>query len=491
MTGLYGKRFSDFGEIPIPSRNSVAYRIFYKFMDYELIHKFLAKAQSRYPSLSMEVRVDSDPIYQPGHNTPISWQSHHLTYALKGTGYTTIYYSPSMGAKNNSDFEPVSTALNMLNDSLSDILKYSGGNKIFIDQFLFTDNTPGFKGNTKIYPNKINAYLINSAKYLNKYTRGYAIWAYRDYEANAVYNPSFAEGTQGWTVSGSVIKTKNGVLLADGTTLAQKIAKSRDHYYQYRDKETVSFLAKSPKNMSLIVTLGDKLETTIKVKKGRRLYHFDEPLSELHNLDIKFNAAAGEVEISQVEIYSFIQKGGVRGTSLAPERYLKGIKGLNALLLNGHLKYTKSFDPNIDWHHMLTPSQDVLKGSYQIEGKPGHRYVWIGRSASINLWDSVLNNVEVKGYIPVSKIEAANPDSPDASVKFLINGKVVLDKTFVKDGRFDVIISKAKIKNMIGKSKSFIFGIKPSGDFIPAEIGEGVDKRGLSVLINYVGVVVN
>lgn len=61
-----------------------------------------------------------------------------------------------------------------------------------MDQFLFTDNTPGFEQNAKLTESEKSAYLDGVADIFKAKTLGYAIWTYRDYGDNKLYNPQFA-----------------------------------------------------------------------------------------------------------------------------------------------------------------------------------------------------------------------------------------------------------------------------------------------------------
>ena len=84
-----------------------------------------------------------------------------------------------------------------------------------MDQFLFTDNTPGFEQNAKLTESEKSAYLDGVADIFKAKTLGYAIWTYRDYGDNKLYNPQFALDKQGWDFSsGSYIEERDGNKMA-------------------------------------------------------------------------------------------------------------------------------------------------------------------------------------------------------------------------------------------------------------------------------------
>lgn len=486
---LYGQTISSWDELPTPLRKSPAFSIFFSYIDDLLVNKFFIPAQQRFPTLSMEVRVDSDPIFQSDGS--IVWQSHSSTYQLPKSKYTTIYYSPSMGADNKGDFESSKTALVMLGSTLNNIETYAGNRSIFIDQFLYSDNTPAFSYNTKISNKDIPGYLTGSSKYLVQYTSGYAVWTYRDYAANAVYNPSFSLGTLGWFVHGGTREGANGNSLAmiQGSTATQYIAKTQDFYYTYNKNETVSFKATS-KSATIEVRVGTKFVKKIVVSPHFDNYQFTVPMSELKNLNISFTCISGSFTLSDVKIYSFVQSAGVRSQNLEPEKYLSAIQKLNYLLQTNSPSYNQVFDANANWSISQESSQNVLQGSYPIEGATNNKYVWIGYNARMFMtYDSKMKGIRIKGYIPFDLLLKANPSMSTFFVNFSVNGVPVLSQSFNKTESFDVTIPVSSITSIIRPGQYFRLDITPTNTFVPKNISSSSDQRLLAIILNYVGVV--
>ena len=79
---------------------------------------------------------------------------------------------------------------------------YSGGKPVYLDQFLFTDNTVGYEHNAQLRDDEKSLYLDGVAPILKNSTMGYGIWTYRDYGDNKLFNAQFALGMDGWRFSG-------------------------------------------------------------------------------------------------------------------------------------------------------------------------------------------------------------------------------------------------------------------------------------------------
>src|SRR5699024_11096258 len=93
-------------------------------------------------------------------------------------------------------------ALDQMPGVLDRLFSFSGGKPIYLDQLLFTDNTPGFEENPRLAEAEEAEFLRSAAPVLEEYTMGYGIWTYRDYCNNKLYNSQFALGTKGWETSG-------------------------------------------------------------------------------------------------------------------------------------------------------------------------------------------------------------------------------------------------------------------------------------------------
>jgi hypothetical protein len=202
LSGIYKKVFSSYTEIPIPSYNSSAVPLFYEFWD-QLLIKIYKESKKHFLKLSMEVRVDCDPSHKFTR-----YNCHESTFDLGGEDdITIIYYTPAWGALNKGDQTTADDAVSRF-QNLLDWVRSHTDNFIFIDQFNFIDNTPGFKKNTKIIPDEVPGFIDRSAAVISDNTIGYALWAMKDVRANVIKNGSFERGNLGW-------ETEKGRLLID------------------------------------------------------------------------------------------------------------------------------------------------------------------------------------------------------------------------------------------------------------------------------------
>jgi len=331
ISKIYGYNISSWESVPTPLRNSTAFELFFEFYDEQLVEKYLKPAQKQYPNLSMEIRVDKDPIYN--QNDIIKWYSHSSTYHITGSNYTTIYYAAYMGAPNNFDYQPANTILFLMKNILLNVNKYTNQNKIFVDQFIWFDNTPGFEKNTKINENQIESFLHKSCSYLKNYTDGYGVWTYRDYIENKVYNPTFSVGTIGWLTNGTTHLKENAIILEQDSSVSQKISKKgiiRD--MGPNTTVNMTFFAKSETPTAEIgIEIGGK-KFMKNITDSNSLYEFQLRTKGLDNANITFRALNGTTSISDVKLYNFIHKGDVYNTNWEPLRSLKPVQQLNKCL---------------------------------------------------------------------------------------------------------------------------------------------------------------
>ena len=212
-------------DLYIPTEDKQAFKVFYDFYD-SFLNELLVYSQTAFPNLSMEVRVDDDWIVnEEGENR---YYSHTSTYPCNGSDYTTIMYGIPMGMVNNGEKVTWKNALSKTDEILEKVKQGTEGKKIFIDQFLYYDNTQVFSRNAQLIEEQIDDYLINSVRTLDQYTNGYGIWVYRDYYMDTIANGSFADGLNGWETDGkAVVKRVDGnnkCLLVDHAKIEQNVA---------------------------------------------------------------------------------------------------------------------------------------------------------------------------------------------------------------------------------------------------------------------------
>ena len=198
VSARYGRPFQRWEEVPIPQRMEPAFGLFFDFIDHAWIERFFKPAQAVFPTLSMEVRIDSDPVWNaPGELA--YWHSHELAWDLPGAPWTTVYWAPAMGGENRGEILTPETAAERLAYQMNRLRDVTGNRPIFIDQFLVEDFTPGFEMNGRLERDRVDEFLRLAAPVLARLTHGYALWTWRDYRHDAVVSPDFALAGGGWS----------------------------------------------------------------------------------------------------------------------------------------------------------------------------------------------------------------------------------------------------------------------------------------------------
>ncbi|OQY44167.1 MAG: hypothetical protein B6247_30645, partial [Candidatus Parabeggiatoa sp. nov. 2] len=185
--------FADYNEIPIPAFKSSAIHLFCEFWDKVLIDSIFKESKKHFPPLTMEIRTDCDPQED-------SYICHDSTFDVTSdTHLTTIYYTPAWGAPNDGGLESAENVLKRMH-YLFEHLRTKTSNVIFIDQFNFIDNTPGFERHTGILPNEVPQFLSAVADILQHNTIGYSLWTLQDVRANALKNGLFERNYPSWEI---------------------------------------------------------------------------------------------------------------------------------------------------------------------------------------------------------------------------------------------------------------------------------------------------
>jgi len=107
-----------------------------------------------------------------------------------------IYWAGYMGSRPGVPLDAATAVTN-----LERVLVHSTGDaksSVILGQFNFQDNTPHLVMRSIILE-ECNTFLEKSAAVLKKYTKGYGLWAYRNYRQSEIFNGSFLLGLEGWS----------------------------------------------------------------------------------------------------------------------------------------------------------------------------------------------------------------------------------------------------------------------------------------------------
>lgn len=316
----------DQSDIYIPSSEAKAFSTFYDFYD-EFLNRMLAEAQEVIPDLSMEVRADKDPVYDNGQ---MEYYGHERTYSCQNSSYVTMVYGIPMGFENKGEEVTADEALEKTAYMLDSINTVTDNKRLFIDQFLFYDNTPEFYYNAKLKPEEVNSYLEKAAGVLYEKTGGYGIWTYRDYDASMLYNSQFALGLDGWTADGEaeiINDGSNRLKLQAGAVLSQAADSSRNHFPGNEVTVELDVELTDAAAAELAITAGSR-QKRIPVSESGRV---SVTVTDDGNYDLSITSDA-DIIIDNVKLYSYIQNGLLYDHMGEPLEGLSGMRRLNAVV---------------------------------------------------------------------------------------------------------------------------------------------------------------
>lgn len=299
------EKFTSYDNVYISARKEYAYKLFYEFYD-DFLNDLLEDTKKVFPNLSMEVRLDVDPVDAQDGNGQVG-ASHYGTFPCADAGYTSLMYSVSMG-HGFGDVLSTQEAIKTMNEQLSLVRANNGGKPVFIDQLLYMDATEGFEQNARLAESHRGAFLTGIPDTLRAHTNGYAVWTYRNYTNNPVYNHQFALGTRGWNVTNGSVMERNGssqLLLQSGGSLAQKVG----HRIGGRTTHDghVRFTADSDEPAVLTVKLGS-MSQTVEVNGPKQ---YDLNLGRKGFYEVSFETD-GDVYLDNIHVYNFVQDGQLR-----------------------------------------------------------------------------------------------------------------------------------------------------------------------------------
>jgi hypothetical protein len=338
VDSIYPGRFSSWSAVPTPNYHTPAFKLFYRYFDWFLKNRLFQPAERKFPGLSLEARVDADPIYQG--NRIIGTYSHSSTWHLPGTSVTGLYFNPYMGVSTSGSSETASQGLQGLQNVLSAMKSGAEGRPLFIYEYQFVSNAPQISGTPTLAPDQVPIFIEQSGALLRKYTVGYAVWTYRDFPVTVVFNPSFSLGTEAWATTGSVSvahprNASSYLELPGGGSAAQAIPGGRNAY-PGSGRMTLSLRAAAPDKASdLKAKVGVRGQHTFHVVPGWHSYSytFSIPRTGLRNYNLTLQTSA-PTNLTAVKLYSFVQLGDVHSLSGSPEPGLTALRNLNSQLAN-------------------------------------------------------------------------------------------------------------------------------------------------------------
>lgn len=317
------KPFQSFEDVYMPQKTSPAYKLLFEFYDDYLI-RLLHAAQQVFPNLSMEVRLDVDPV--SGKDGGTVGAHHFRTFPCGNASYTSLMYSVAMGQENKGEKISAAMALAAMDSQLNVVKMYNGGKPIYIEQLLYTDSTEEFSHNAQLEESEVSLFITSLPDILRKYTNGYGVWSYWNYTNNPLYNSQFALGERGWDISRAMVVERDGsrqMRIDGGGKIVQKIGSRITGKSSHSNH--VSFTADSDARATISVKLGRVTKEVQVNGKGR----YDLDFGRLGYEQVEFRADK-EVYVDNIHVYNFVQDGRLRDLDNRELSCMGAIRALNA-----------------------------------------------------------------------------------------------------------------------------------------------------------------
>ncbi len=318
----------DYTSIPVPQKKEASMRAMYAFFD-DFLKKVLAASQKVFPNISMEVRLDWDVVYQKDGS--MDYYKHTDTFSCMDSGFTAVMYGIPMGFENIGERVGYQVAAEKTAYILEQVNLQNNGKPVYIEQFLFADNTPEFDHNAQIKEAELNDYLWNIADVLKEYSKGYGIWTYQNYCSNKLYNSQFALGKRGWEAQGNVSFIKEGASMAchikQKEAIWQEIPATRN--VSDMEEYTAEFDVVNLSVPGEMCVKAGNIENHIEIKQEGK-FSMKFPQTGISKLEIQ--AVDCEVSIDNVKLYTHVQQGYLYDENKRELRCIKGIRQLNQRL---------------------------------------------------------------------------------------------------------------------------------------------------------------
>ncbi len=318
----YGAAVKDYSEIGIPKKTDSMMELWYAFID-EFLMRLLEESQEYFPDLSMEVRTDWDIYYNTSGEQ--EYYQHNKTYPCADSSFTSIMYGIPQGCLNQGERLHYDEAMEKTEYILRSIMEQNQKKPIYIDQFLFADNTPGFEMNAQIYDDELEDYLKNVDSILEKYTLGYGVWAYKNYAANLLYNPQFGKDMEGWETDNSEIIVKDGnkkMQIREGGQISQTIPGLRIQYPSPQYSISMDVIVEGDTNITLV--LGKETKTMKMQESGKISVKFTVDTPDWFSI-----SADKDIIVDNVKVYNHVQNGFLYDLEGNGQEALDGIRYLN------------------------------------------------------------------------------------------------------------------------------------------------------------------
>lgn len=319
----------NFEQVKVPLAADFSYVLYLDFIDQMFAQKILLPAQEIFPNAAMEIRVDKLPIKQNNQYTWIGHDLHLEESNLRGT-----YWAPFWGAENKGELLSAKQALKNFQHLLK-VASDDGKNiNHVVEQFNFYDNTIHYPNNANIKPDEIDEFLIGAAPLLKQYSRGFGVWAYRDYHDSAILNGSFEMGKKGWQIDGAAeIQSENqdeSLFMHAGSSITQKFLADK-RFKLLINYQEISICVVSDVDAVLEIKVDGVTLKEWQVRPEKNCTQLDAEAFKLRVPLLFTIKTQSDVLIDEIKLFGFTQVLGLYDTDGNPAKNLAAIRKLNDL----------------------------------------------------------------------------------------------------------------------------------------------------------------
>ncbi len=465
----YAGDLGKLGVYPIPSRDNPDFEMVFRYFDDQMMNKLLPLLAKNFRQATIEARTDGDPIYNG--SDLLKWYYHTSHYAVTSSDYLMTYWAPGTGAANRGETESSEHVIDRFN-YLQRKLFAQTPNQIFIEQWLFKDNSPSFRSNTRIDPAQLSGFIRDSARPLAQFTVGYALWNWRDYLASILFNGFFSLGNLGWEFSpgAGVEQLSDGVYarLSQGQFIRQNVPRTRDFYREFSDRVRLRFTARGEGRVAIHIGAASQ-EVNIQAARSSRIITLDFPAPSGEDPNLVMTALSGTVELKDLYLYSYEQISNVRSSDNSPGDHYRDIVALNR----------KLDDPQLLVSSISASNETIqyLTGAERPESDGRQKFAWVGPKAKVKLYASA-PSIEIHGYMNLEIFREAKLFPAGCTLAAWINGKAVSETLFTASQPIAVKVSVPP-----GSQGAVTLELKNNCSIIPKAMELGSDERALSYMI--------
>ena len=328
----------------IPRPEEADYRHFHAFSNHR-IRQMHALAASRVPQLGIEIRVDKDK--QKNADGSVDWLSNDSYTDLDVLRYT--YWAPFMGAANEGEILSTEQAIGLLTHALNEVTGRGADVGHIVDQFNFVDDAPKFRGiHARIDPEEVGQFLHAAVPVMATLSRGFGIWAWRDYRQNLLYNARFLLGTRGWEVAcGTARPQRHGGVRLSGASLIRQTLPARVSGLQttvpfdefelvaravdrYQSGQLEARINAGP--WHVLETAATTLGASAASDELRVIFEVQRPMILEDGIVIELRNSGAPVTVDGLNLFHVVFRGGFRDEHGDPCGHYEALKAFNAEL---------------------------------------------------------------------------------------------------------------------------------------------------------------